>query len=135
MKKTLLVASLLILFCMNSCAGISDWDYSLPGGYAIWRINSSRIVIRNIDAKKDIDEISGFIKEFSYDSRYVFTRNVDSIEDNNIFREKYYIFDTEENVVYDVCNSTEELKELVLNLGIDIPVKWYRTSPDPNQTK
>lgn len=120
------------LICLNACAGVSDWEYSLPGGYAIWKINSGSIVMRDSNSQENVDEICGFIKEFSYDSRYVFTRNVDSIEENNILQEKYYIFDTTENRAYDACSSTEKLERLAQSLGIEIPSTWYRTSPDPN---
>ena len=88
--------------------------------------------MRDSNSQENVDEICGFIKEFSYDSRYVFTRNVDSIEENNILQEKYYIFDTTENRAYDACSSTEELERLAQSLGIEIPSTWYRTSPDPS---
>lgn len=127
---------MLVIFLLTGCgAGVSDWSYQLPNNYEVWRINSNNIIIKDMNTQKNVDEISGFVKEFSYDSRYVFTRNVDSIESNNIFDEKYYVLDTEEKKVYDSCNSVDELNELAEKLEIEIPVKWYRTSPDPNFSK
>lgn len=134
MKKIFMV--MLVIFLLTGCgAGVSDWSYQLPNNYEVWRINSNSIIIKDMNTQKNVDEISGFVKEFSYDSRYVFTRNVDSIESNNIFDEKYYVLDTEEKKVYDSCNSVDELNELAENLEIEIPIKWYRTSPDPNFSK
>lgn len=134
MKKIFMV--MLVIFLLTGCgAGVSDWSYQLPNNYEVWRINSNNIIIKDMNTQKNVDEISGFVKEFSYDSRYVFTRNVDSIESNNIFDEKYYVLDTEEKKVYDSCNSVDELNELAEKLEIEIPIKWYRTSPDPNFSK
>ena len=134
MKKILI--TVLVVFVLTGCgAGISDWSYQLPNDYEVWRINSNSIIIKDMSSHKNVSEISGFVKEFAYDDRYVFTRNVESIEDNNVFDEKYYILDTEEKNVYDACDSVDELKNLAENLEIELPIKWYRTSPDPNMSK
>ena len=86
MKKLSIV--LLISFVLAGCgAGVSDWCYQLPNHYEVWRINSNCIIIKDMNSQKNVNEISGFVKEFSYDSRYVFTRNVETIEINNIFEE------------------------------------------------
>lgn len=58
--------------------------------------------------------------------------DVESINNNNIFDEKYYVLDTKEKKVYNSCASISELKELAEELEIEIPTIWYRTSPDPN---
>ena len=134
MKKILI--TFLVIFVLTGCgAGVSDWSYKLPNNYEVWRINSNSIIIKDMSSQKNVNEISGFVKEFSYDARYVFTRNVESIEDNNVFDEKYYILDTEEKKVYDSCDSADELRNLAKNLEIELPTKWYRTSPDPNMSK
>lgn len=123
----------LILIVLTGCgAGVSDWSYQLPNNYEVWRINSDSIIIKDMESQKNVEEIAGFVKEFSYDSRYVFTRNVESINNNNIFDEKYYVLDTKEKKVYNSCASISELKELAEELEIEIPTIWYRTSPDPN---
>ena len=95
MKK--LIMLFLILIVLTGCgAGVSDWSYQLPNNYEVWRINSDSIIIKDMESQKNVEEIAGFVKEFSYDSRYVFTRNVESINNNNIFDEKYYVLDTKE---------------------------------------
>ena len=118
---------------LSGCAGTSDWSYELPNNYEVWRINSDDIIIKNLNTQSNVDKISGFIKEFSYDTRYVFTRNVESINDNNILNEKYYILDTENDMVYGAYDSLEELEKSAKELNLQIPEKWYRTSPDPNR--
>lgn len=131
MKKIIML--LLVCVALTGCgAGVSDWSYQLPNNYEVWRINSDSIIIKDMETQKNVDEIIGFVKEFSYDSRYVFTRNVESISINNIFDEKYYVLDTKEKKVYDSCDSISELTELAEELEIKVPTKWYRTSPDPN---
>lgn len=134
MKKILIL--FFVAFVLTGCvSGVSDWNYHLPNNYEVWRINSNSIIIKDMSLQKNVSEIPGFVKEFSYNARYVFTRNVESIEDNNVFDEKYYVLDTEEKKVYDACSSIEELKDLAVNLEIELPTKWYRTSPDPNMSK
>ena len=127
-----IVTILLVVFSLTGCAGVSDWSYQLPNNYEVWRINSQEIIIKNAITQNNIDAISGFVKEFSYDSRYVFTRNVQNISDNNILNEEYYTLDTIENKVYGPFDSIEDLQQHVEEWGIKIPEKWYRTSPDPN---
>lgn len=105
----------LISIILTGCgAGVSDWSYQLPNDYEVWRINSDSIIIRDMESQKNVEDIEGFVKEFSYDSRYVFTRNVESINYNNILDEKYYVLDTKKKV-YDTCSSISELKELAKN--------------------
>ena len=115
--------------------GSLDWEYKLPNGYEIWRINSNNIVIQHTDDSANKDAIPSFIKEFSYDKRYVFSRNINNISNNDIFEEVYYILDTEKNKVLGPLGSIEELKSQCVELGIELPLKWYRTSPDPNMNK
>jgi len=115
--------------------GSLDWEYKLPNGYEMRRINSNNIVIQHADDSENKDTIPSFIKEFSYDKRYVFSRNVNNISNNDIFDEVYYILDTEKNKVLGTFGSIEELKSQCVELGIELPLKWYRTSPDPNMNK
>lgn len=115
--------------------GSLDWEYKLPNGYEMWRINSNNIVIQYTDDSANKDAIPSFIKEFSYDERYVFSRNINNISNNDIFEEVYYILDTEKNKVLGPLGSIEELKSQCVELGIELPLKWYRTSPDPNMNK
>ena len=123
------------ILLLASCAGVSDWSYELPNNYEVWRINSNYIIIKYV-GKETVDaNIPSFVKEFSYDDRYVFTRNIDNISNNNIIEEKYYMLDTKERKVYGPFDNLEKLKSQTSELHCQIPVKWYRTSPDPNMIK
>ncbi len=115
--------------------GPSDWEYVLPNGYELWKLNSNEIVINDMEDSTTEIGIPSFIKEFSYDERYVFTRNVESISNNNIFDEAYYVLDTEKDQVYGPFDGIEELKTQCENLRLELPQKWYRTYPDPNMQK
>ena len=130
MKKIIMV-SIVVLF-LTGCAGVSDWSYQLPNNYEVWKINSENIIIKNMNTQNNVDEISGFVKEFSYDLRYVLTRNIENISNNNILDEVYYVLDTKENKVYGPFDSIKELQGRVEEWSIKVPEKWYRTSPDPN---
>lgn len=131
MKKISILITLILTLFLVSCAGVSDWSYKLPNNYEVWRINSADIVVKYVGDEIVEAEIPAFVKEFSYDDRYVCTRNIDSISDNNIFNEKYYILDTLEQKLYGPYDTVEEFGTMINEIGISV-TKWYRTSPDPN---
>jgi len=70
-------------------------------------------------------------RAFSYDDRFIYTRNVLSINENNIFNEIYYILDTKEKALHGPFGSIEEFKNKLNEFEI-VAENWYRTSPDPN---
>ena len=132
MRKKLCYFVIVSALFLTSCAGNGDWSYKLPNDFEVWHINSKEIIIKYVG--EDIVEanIPSFVKEFSYDDRYVFTRNIDNISDDNIFEEKYYVLDTNERKVYGPFDNIEEMQNQAYELQCSIPKKWYRTSPDPN---
>ena len=133
--KKLSIFSLMIILCISlmSCSGTGDWSFELPNNYEMWHINSNDIHIKYIgDNITNGSEIPNFIKEFAYNERYVFTRNVKDIKSNNILEEVYYILDTQEQKICGEYNSVGELYNGANFLGIEIPETWYRTNPDPN---
>lgn len=132
MKKIFIFIALIVMLILTSCAGVSDWSYKLSNDYEVWRINSKDIIIKYVGEETVEAEIPSFIKEFSYNDRYVFTRNVDDISENCILKEKYYALDTEEQKLYGPFESLEEMQDKAKEWRCDIPEKWYRTSPDPN---
>ncbi|WP_308698916.1 DUF3997 domain-containing protein [uncultured Thomasclavelia sp.] len=123
---------ILILLILTSCTGTNDWKFSLPNGYEVWRINSSEIKVVSINNNVGKEIIPSFVKEFAYDSQYVFTRNIDNISTNNIFNEEFYILDTKSGMLYGPYNDMEDLRSNIEKLKIELPINWYRTSPDPN---
>ncbi len=134
-KSILLLVSTILLLVLTACSGTGDWIYELPNGYELWRINSNEILIKYAQSEVDGEGIPSFVKEFSYDERYVFTRNVDDISSNDIFDEIYYVLDTQEKKVHGPFESSEELQGKVEEWDVGLPEKWYRTSPDPNLSK
>lgn len=135
MKKTFVFFNLILVLFLTSCADVSDWSYKLPNSYEVWRINSKEIIIKYVGDETADAEIPSFVKEFSYDDRYVFTRNIDDISQNNIFKETYYALDTEKQKVYGPFENIEEMQNQAQEWQCEIPQKWYRTSPDPNMEK
>jgi len=115
-----------VVYILSGCAGAGDWEVKLPNNYEIWHINSKEIKVVDVH-DNNAEIIPSFVKEFTYDSRYVYTCNIDSIDNNNIFSEKFYILDTETKEVYGPYQDTKQLKVKAVELGIDIPEVWYRT--------
>lgn len=132
MKKSLYILSIALLcFVVSSCAGTNDWSVALPNNFEVWHINSKDIKIVYTGDATDVKGIPTFIKEFSFNDRYVCTRNVDRIEENNIFAETYYILDTEDKMVYGPYDSISALLTSADKLQFEGPTNWYRTSPEP----
>ena len=136
MKRVLILTSLVVtILFMSSCAGTGDWTYKLPNNYEVWHINSTEILIKCADLQNPGEKIPSFVKEFSYDDRYVFSRNIDDVSSNNILKETYYALDTLEKKVYGPFDTIEELQKKTNEWEIELPKMWYRTSPDPNMIK
>lgn len=133
MRKVLTLAYVFALtLWLTSCAGAGDWIYKLPNSYEVWHINSTEILIKCVDLENPGEKIPSFVKEFSYDERYVYSRNVEDVSSNNIVKEIYYALDTLEKKVYGPFNSIEELQKKTDEWDVELPKRWYRTSPDPN---
>ncbi len=130
MKKHIIL-SVVIFILLTGCAGVDDWSYELPNGYEVWRINSNEIIVKCVSDATNNVNIPSFVKEFTYNDRFVCTRNVPSINENNIFNEIYYILDTKEKVLHGPFESIEEFQNKLKEFEI-VTEKWYRTSPDPN---
>lgn len=112
--------------------GRDDWSYKLPNEYEVSKINSNEIIVECVSVITNNNvKIPSFVKEFSYNDRFVCTRNILSINENNIFNEAYYILDTKEKVLYGPYDSIIEFKNKLDEFEIVVE-KWYRTSPDPN---
>lgn len=121
----------MLFISLTSCAGMSDWSYKLPNEYEVWRINSNEVVIKYVGDETVASCIPSFVKEFAYDSRYICTRNVRLIDNNDIFDEEYYLLDTVNRERYGPFQTLEELKKKIDEYHITLE-RWYRTSPDPN---
>ena len=125
----------MLLLGLTACGGTGDWTYELPNGYELWRINSSEILIKYTKSETEGKSIPSFVKEFAYDERYVFSRNVEDINNNNVLDEIYYALDTLEKKVYGPFDSIEDLQNKIEEWNTELPERWYRTSPDPNVSK
>lgn len=130
MKRAMLIAVMCAF--LASCAGLGDWSYKLPNGYEVQHINSDRILITYARSEIDAEGIPSFIKEFSYDDRYVFSKNSEDIKGNKVRDEVYYALDTIERRVYGPFNNIEELTEKADEWNVELPSEWYSTSSDPS---
>ena len=126
MKKLLII---LILLLTTSCAGLNDWDYTLPNGYSVMHINSKKIIISYNGNEKTNAEIRSFVKSFVYDSRYVFAVCSPEKESSD---EIYYIIDTMEHNLFGPFENYCDFEEAADSLGVSVPTNWYRTETEPN---
>lgn len=132
MKRIYKIVQIIVLIALlTSCAGTGDWSFELSNGYEVWHINSDEILVVYTGEDQNAAEIPGFVKEFAYNDRYVFTRNVKDIKQNNILDEVYYILDMQEKTLYGPIGSLEELTSKTESLEIKMPTVWHRTSPSP----
>lgn len=142
MKKLFIFTFIIIsFFMMSSCigAGYSDWSYELPHEFELWHINSKEIKIVYVGDSPLIGTkgektlgIPSFVKEFAYNERYICTRNIVNIDENNINNEVYYILDTQNAVTYGPYDNINAFNEAMTEFNIADLGYWKRTSPDPN---
>ncbi|MBQ7788039.1 MAG: DUF3997 domain-containing protein [Clostridia bacterium] len=124
---------------MISCAGLGDWEYELPNGYSIIRLNASTIIIGS-DYKGYESSIifERYITSFAYNEQYVCARRLDVPENyffddimNMDFEEaEYLIIDTISHEIHSSL-SKEEYQSLCKELNITGLCDWIDTYPDP----
>ena len=135
LKKSIqCVLIILVLLVFASCMGpgLNDWSFILPNGFEVCHINSNEIlIIQRSSGGANTIVIPSFVKEFCYNERYVCTRNVDDICENNIFREVYYLLDTLEAEVIGEYDQLGDLESALLDMNITDLGDWLRTSPAP----
>ncbi len=135
MKKFFILLLIVVSFFLTSCAGLSDWSFELPNDYEVWHINSKEIKILYVEGNGNSGKevIPSFVKEFAYDNRYVYTRNIVNITENNILAEQYYFLDTISQIVEGPYDSLDDLKNCATEKGVEIPNRWHRTSQPPGE--
>ena len=150
-QKNLAIAMVIFIlvlnfFCNIGCSiilgpGQLDWEYSLPNGYYVARINSTDIRISNsIQGGVRTDR---YITCFAYNDTYVCARRLEVPEELYIFDElmdmnfeeaKYLIINTSTGELYDSLEKIDfdiKCKEL----GITNLCDWIATYPKPEQAR
>ena len=97
MKKLFLIVICFIVVLLSSC-GLGDWEFYLPNGYEIWRINSNSICLEVSEVyEKDGEKIEktttvldGYIRRFCYGERYVGIQFYDYLYQTEEHEEKFY---------------------------------------------
>jgi hypothetical protein len=137
-KKRIVLLIFVIGFLIHLVAcgpGTLDWDYELPNGYRITRYNGSHINLAGNEVLYQNESRIGFqfIKEFAYNDRYLFTRQIDDIKTNDIFSEVYYIIDTKDDVIYGPYHNLKDIELFAIELKVSVPQRWYSTMGNPNE--
>jgi len=140
MKKSMLVMCLiLVVFTGVACSVQSinnnDWSYDLPNKYAIWHVNSRKIVCGKKETEHSIRHVvEEYVLQFCYDEQYIFLECVeiseDSMEEIDSSNPIYYII----NNINDEVNgpfSETEFGEKQKSLQTDKVSTWIKTKPKP----
>ena len=155
MKKLFLIVMCFIVISLSSC-GLGDWEFYLPNGYEIWRINSETICLE-VSEKYEIDGekfektttvLRGYIRRFCYGERYVGVQFYDYLYQTEVHEETqidtdkdigkqfdkftpdFYIVDTNSKEVIGPLTDTEYYETLE-KIGIIDMCEWIPTSPTP----
>lgn len=138
------VLLIIIAFILTGC-GLGDWNYNLPNGYAIWRINSQDIALVKLE-----NEYSGtcvidrYILEFCYNDTYIGIKRLmvdDSIPYQDVDIEtmdhsnpSYYLVNTLEDKVMGPYTA-EEYDDQIKAMGVETMCDWIKTVPKPDGAK
>ncbi|MBR3817366.1 MAG: DUF3997 domain-containing protein [Clostridia bacterium] len=139
----LIISTMVILF--TGCfGGVSDWAYSLPNDYEIWRVNSNSVVFGKNEGDRFEQEIDRYVISFSYNDRYIgliripmddipHDKDID-IETMDRSDSEYYIVDSENDIIYGPYTEKEYEKQLD-DLGIQDMCEWIETLQRPENAK
>ena len=138
------VLLIILAFILTGC-GLGDWNYDLPNGYAIWRINSQDIALVKLE-----NEYSGtcvidrYILEFCYNDTYIGIKrlmvdesipyqdvNIETMDHSN---PSYYLVNTLEDKVMGPYTA-EEYDDQIKAMGVETMCDWIKTVPKPDGAK
>ena len=129
------------IFGLSSCVGVSDWEYELPNGYFVSRINATNICICHLENEQYsmyTVVIDKYITCFSYNDTYICARRLEvelqaKPEEilNMDFDEAWYcILNAGTGEVYDSLTE-EEYDKLIEELNITNLCDWIGTDKKP----
>lgn len=136
MKKTVFLYNVFLtifffsVFFATACgAGLGDWEVELPNNYRVIHLNSQdiRISYDDKDGSSEKVKINSFIKEFAFDDRYVYARTIESILNNDISSEKYYVVDTLKDKLYGPFDSLGVFEDFIGTNDLQPLYSWKTT--------
>ncbi len=140
-KAAVLLLVLLVVFSFSSCAGLGDWRYYLPNGYAIIRVSAESVCLGKVENENAASLVIGpHIKEFCYNDSYVGVKKI-AVDPRSSHAEtetelskelEYYLLNLESGEVYGPFTETEYEKKLIENAVGDM-CEWIKTDSKPEQ--
>lgn len=121
MKKcSLAIFCCLSLLLLTACPGLADWDYSLPGGYSISRINDHKVVC----SKDGTAIVKNYVCAVSYNDSYIGLQRIPAYVDYIDFGSvdfstiEYYLLDIANEELYGPFTKEAYLEKCqVLSVG------------------
>jgi len=129
----------IIVVSFTSCSGLNDWEYSLPGGYAVIKINSQNVVFSKVESDGTI-LLSRFITDFCYNDSYIALKRIpmDNIDRNEMIdidsydlsMIEYYLVNIESDELLGPFNF-DEYTEKIVEFKVGELCEWTNTKSRP----
>ena len=140
-RPVVLLAALLAALLLGGCvgAGLSDWSYPLPNGYAIVHVNSQQIIFgRQRTEHSTAIDVDSFVYAFCYSARYVGLQRLEARPADDAAPSpdavEYYLADTQEGTLLGPMTE-REYAETLRARQIDELCGWIKTVPAPDGAK
>lgn len=139
-----LILCIVIIFLLTSC-GLGDWDYELPNGYSIWRINSQSIKLVKLENEYSAHTVvDRYVLEFCYNESYIGIKRL-MIDENIPYEDvdieamdhsnpSYYLIDTQKDIVMGPYTE-EEYETQMIAQEVETMCDWIKTVPAPKGAK
>lgn len=136
-KMTAFICIFLMTIFLSSCHSlVADWEYKLPNGYQVVRVNSVSVVFGKVVDESFEQKIDRYITEFCYNESYIGIKHLPmyNIESHSLFEIKdfdlsnvdFYIIDSAKDIQYGPYSSSEYLLQCE-SLGIVDMCEWINT--------
>ena len=140
-KALVLVEVVLLVLFLAACPGLSDWEYALPNGYEIIRVNSQAIVFGKIVEGSFDQLINRYILAFCFNEQYIWLQRypVDPnrpwedhlyIHEVDTTNPEYYLVDTVTEDIYGPY-TMEEYGQKIEDLCVTNMSEWIVTETKP----
>ena len=150
-RKSIIILLLVCITVSFNACGVGDYEYVMPNGYRIVKVNNERIVL---SAEKCIYEfttkngnkgltscaVENYINEFCYNEQYIAVKQFDpekldfeNFELNDFSNPTYYLVDTVSTNIYGPYKSQEEFDFACNELNVVGLGEWISTRSNPQK--
>lgn len=140
----------LIIFLFLTGCGTEDYEYKLPNGFRICRINNETITLNaeksiyeytNDDGLKGLSSfaVESYIHEFCYNEQYVAVKwfdpekiDFEDIDSNDFSSPLYYLVDTLATDVFGPYQTQNEFDAACDQMNVGTLGEWISTQSNPD---